>query len=146
MILCLGACAPEHSSYSEFRTFDNEGWFAAMPVKFSPQMPDSVIRNVNVELAVRHNSSYAYRNLVLVVDMIDKDHRCVRKNVSIDLADEYGSWKGNGFGRLYQVKVDVAQNVSSSSVHSIVVWQAMKGCDKIENIENLGVIVSPADN
>ncbi len=117
-----------------------------MPIKFEPRLSDSIVPLCNVEVAVRHNTSYSYSNLNLVVDFIDSTYKVMRHNVSIPIAGEQGEWKGTGFGRLYQDKVTVATGVSPSALHSIVVWQAMKGCDKVVDVENVGIIVTPVKN
>ncbi len=145
MLFCLGACAPERSPYSEFRTLTDEGWFSSMPLKFSPQLVDSTVQTCNVEVAVRHNNSYPYSSLNLVVDFIDSRYRVVRHNVVIPVANGYGNWLGSGFGRFYQEKVTVAEGVAPASLHSIVVWQAMKGCEKITDVENVGIIITPVN-
>ncbi len=117
-----------------------------MPIKFEPQLADSVVGRCKVEVAGRHNTSYRYGSLNVVVDFIDSTYRVVRHNVSIPIAGEHGEWEGIGFGRLYQDKVTIATGVRPSSLRSIVVWQAMKDCDKIVDIENVGIIVTAVDN
>ena len=145
MLMCLGACAPEHSTYSDFRDLPHDGWYASMPLRFCPEITDSTVTTCDVAVAVRHSSSYAYSDLSLVVDMIDSTHHVKRRLVTIPVADKYGNWKGTGFGGLYQLKCDVARNMPLSSILSIVVWQSMKGCEKVECIENVGVIVTPSN-
>lgn len=142
VLMCLGACAPEHSPYSEFRTLDTDGWHATMPLRFAPTLDTAVTSLCCVEVAVRHNNSFPYCNLNLVVDFIDSTYKVTRHNVAVPISNEQGSWTGNGFGRLYQDKVVVAGAVDPSSLRSIVVWQAMKGCDKVTDIENVGIIIS----
>lgn len=146
LLLCLGACAPERSPYSEFRTIEADGWYASMPLKFQPVMADSAVQSCDVEIAVRHNNNFAYSNLNLVVDFIDANYKVSRHNVVIPVASEHGNWSGAGFGRLYQDKVTVAAGVDPGALCSIVVWQAMKGCEKITDIENVGIIITPVRN
>ena len=146
LVIGLGSCTPEQMPYCEFRDIPSDGWRSTLPMKFEPQLLDSTVQNCTVEIALRHNCDYAYDELNLIVDMIDSTNNVVRKPVRIKVADGYGNWTGCGFGRLYQDKVTVAENVKLSTLHRIVLWPAMKGCEKIENVENIGVIVTPVEN
>lgn len=117
-----------------------------MPLKFTPQLADSTVQSYCVDVAVRHNSSYPYSNLNLVVDFIDSHYKVVRHKVVIPIANDYGNWNGTGFGHLYQDKVTVSTGVNPASLHSVVVWQAMKGCDRVTDIENVGIIITPVND
>lgn len=141
-LLCV-ACSNTSDIYNEFKTIGDNGWHASVPLKFFPNIADSTITSCNVLLAVRHNNAYAYSRLDLVVDMIDSNHKVTRRVVNFELADEHGNWLGTGFGRLYQTQVVVAQGVNPCELHDIVVWPTMKGLDKVENIENVGVFIVP---
>ncbi len=114
-----------------------------MPLRFKPEVTDTTATKCDVVLAVRHTNKYPYSDLNLVVDMIDDNYKVQRCQVAIQICDSYGNWVGTGFGNLYQVKVTIGQGIDINSVRSIVVWPAMKGCDKVEGIENIGIKVSP---
>lgn len=141
LLLCV-ACSKAGDTCSEFKTIDSDGWYSTMPLRFSPQVADSSVTSCNVQLAVRHNNSYTYSNLELVVDFIDINHKVDRRRVNFKLADEHGNWLGTGFGSLYQVLTPIAQDVNPDSLLEIVVWHTMKGIDKVEDIENVGVIIT----
>jgi len=115
-----------------------------MPLTFTPAYDDSA-RVYDLSLAVRHDNAYPYRTLSLVVDAIAADSTVNRQMVDIALADEYGNWTGGGFGALYQQAVTIARGVSPGDVHSVVVWQAMEGCDTLVGLVNVGVIMAPRD-
>lgn len=142
ILICLGSCSPEQTSYCEFRSLPNDGWFSTMPVRFQPELTDSTAQAYNLEIALRHNNTYPYRNFSLVVDLIGNGS-VKRREVKTELADGYGNWKGTGFGALYQIKVPVGTIQACDSIKHIVLWQSMRDCDCITGIENVGVIITP---
>jgi len=119
-----------------------DGWQRSMPLTFTPEYDDS-LATYDFTLAIRHDNSYPYRNLSLVVDAIAADSVVNRQVLNVPLADEYGNWTGGGFGALYQDKVIVFRNLSPTDARRIVVWQAMEGCDTLSGLVNLGIIVNP---
>ena len=128
---------------AQFKTLPDEGWQKSMSISFFPEYADSTI-TYDVELALRHNNSYQYSNLNLVVDLIDSVKNVNRSNIDFVLSDGYGNWLGSGFGALYQSSIVVAQGVKPSQVNSVVVWQAMKNCDVVKNVIDIGIIVNPS--
>lgn len=113
-----------------------------MPLSFVPQYDDSTA-SYDITLAVRHAASYHYRNLSLVVDVIDADSTVNRHNVDMMLADQYGNWSGGGFGTLYQASIPIVASVKPSQARSIIIWQSMNGIDTLRGLESLGLITRP---
>lgn len=142
-MLVMGACDRKPvMAHSAFVHLPNDGWQRTMPLSFSPEYDDSAAR-YDVTLAVRHNNSYRYSNLSLVVDVIAADSAVSRKQVNMVLADGYGNWTGGGFGTLYQVTEPVALGISPNQAHSVVVWQAMNDCDTLRGLADVGIITKP---
>ena len=142
-MLIMPACQRKPvMSHASFINIPMRGWQQAMPLTFTPEYDDST-RSYRLTLAVRHDNSYPYRNLSLVVDAIAADSTVNRQTVDITLADEYGNWTGGGFGSLYQKAVTVARDVHPVDARSVVVWQAMEGCDTLSGLVNVGIITSP---
>lgn len=110
-----------------------------MPLTFDLQYADSV-SPCTITLVVRHDNTYRYRNLPLVVDLIADDSTVVSHPVDVAIADEYGNWKGGGFGPLYQRAVTVASGVEPARACHVVVWQAMQDCDTLTGVVDVGII------
>ena len=144
IIVCLGACSPKHSSYSEFSDVPRTGWTHNSPLYFTPQYGDSTAY-YDISVAIRHDQDYAYRNLSITADFIDESHKLKRRIINVELADKYGTWKGSGFGALYQFKQVVLEQVPAHSVKRIVLWQTMSDRDTVGNITDVGIIVSPCE-
>lgn len=143
MLYSLVACAPENRSTGSFQTLPvNKGWSRAMPLVFEPEYGDSSA-TYDIVVAVRHTNEYGYSNLPLVVDLIADSSKIARRvPVEVNVADEFGNWKGTGFGSLYQCRALVAESVSPLQAHKVVVWQAMADTALINNITEVGVIVN----
>lgn len=144
ILVCLGACSPKHSSYSEFSDVPEAGWTHNSPLYFTPQYGDS-LGYYDIAVAIRHDQAYAYRNLSITADFIGDNYRLKRRIINIELADKYGTWKGSGFGALYQFKQVVLTHVPANSVHRVVLWQTMSNRDTVRNINDVGVIITPSN-
>lgn len=142
-LLFLPACQRQPvMRHATFVHLPASGWQQSLPVAFSPQYDDST-RHYGITLAVRHSNGYAFSNLSLVVDVIAADSTVNRSRVEMTLADDYGNWTGGGFGSLYQNTVPVVSGVAPTQARSVVVWQAMEGCDTLACVTDLGIIVTP---
>lgn len=128
--------------HAHFVHLPSSGWLQTTPLKFLPEYDDSTL-TYSVMLAIRHENSYRYRNLSLLVDMIASDKAVTRKLVNMPLADGYGNWRGGGFGALYQDTVCVAGVIDPGDACSVIVWQSMEGCDTLRGVVDVGIITQP---
>lgn len=142
ILVCLGACAPKHTSYSCFYDIPDEGWMENTPISFPPEYGDSTI-TYDITFSVCHSASYSYGNLNLVLDFIAADGNVDRKNLNFAISDEFGNFKGGGFGDYYQRSQLVVSDVKPDDVSKIVVWPAMTGCKTLTGIHNLGITITP---
>ena len=73
-------------SHADFKHMPSQGWQRTLPLCFMPEYDDSTGR-YELLLAVRHDNTYPYRNLSLVVDIIAacQSLRCVQKNAHREL-------------------------------------------------------------
>ncbi len=143
IVVCLGACSPEHTSYSDFRDLPDHGWDAGAPIYFTPQCGDST-GTYDVTLAVRNTNMYKYDRLILTVDIIGSKGTIARNRVEYTITDRYGNFQGSGFGVYYQSSAVIARRVRPWQMRRIVVWPGMKGCPAITGLHNIGIIVSPS--
>lgn len=142
-LLILSGCERKPvMAHAHFKHLPANGWQRIMPLTFTPEYDDSTA-TYDLALAVRHENTYRYRNLSLIVDVIATDSTVSRHSLDIALADEYGNWSGGGFGTLYQDEVSVVTGILPDEARSLVVWQAMEGCDTLSGLVNVGIIVNP---
>lgn len=141
-MLIMSSCERPVMSHARFVHLPAGGWQQSVPLAFTPEYDDSTL-TYSLMLAVRHDNSYRYSNLSLVVDLIAADSVVTRKTVNLPLADEYGNWQGGGFGSLYQQEVCFAGVIDPGDARSVVIWQAMEGCDTLQGLVDVGVIARP---
>ena len=136
-LLCLGACSPKHSSYSEFKDIPADGWTKADPCVFIPHFGDSTA-SYRVKMAICFEHSYPYRNISIVADFMKQDSLVERKIVDCTLADVNGNWQSDGFGVAYQHEAVLADNVEPCGFDKLILWQGMD-CDKLSGITRVGI-------
>ena len=143
VMLVMGACQRKPvMTHASFVHLPVDGWLRTIPLTFSPEYDDSAA-TYSITLAIRHDNSYRYRNLSMVVDVIAADSTVSRQTVDMHLADEYGNWTGGGFGALYQNTVPIVQAVTPDKARSIILWQSMGDCDTLQGLVNVGIITTP---
>ncbi len=76
--------------------------------------------------------------------MVDSVKIIHRKDIDFELSDNYGNWKGSGFGALYQASIVIATGIKPTDVNSIVVWQTMANCDIVKDVVDMGITVTPS--
>ena len=142
-MLFMSACDRKPTlSHAQYHNLPPSGWQRMMPLTIEPEYDDST-RRYDLSLAVRHDNSYKFSNLSLVVDLIAADSTMDRRTVEMTLADEYGNWTGGGFGAMYQYEMTVARGVNPSDVRLVVIWQAMQGCDTLRGLTEIGLFTRP---
>lgn len=142
MMSMMLACTSERKNYSRFYTISSKGWSTNAPLHFAPDSLDT-LNTYDVKVAVRHNTHYVYKKLLLTVDFIDNADKVTRHTVDFDVTDDYGNWKGAGFGSAYQLERTIARNVTHDSVKRIVVWNGMKTREKLlQGVTDVGVTIT----
>lgn len=112
------------------------------PISFTTEYGDSSV-SYDITFSVRHSSSYPYGNLNLVLDFISEKGKVDRKILNFAISDEYGNFKGGGFGDYYQRSQLVVSDIRPADVKKVVVWPAMKSCKNLIGIHNLGITITP---
>lgn len=139
ILICLGACSPKHSSYSEFKEINHEGWAKTAAYEFIPQYGDS-LGEYDVKLALCYAHDYPYRNISVVVDFMKNDSLVERTEVDYELTDFNGNRKIAGFGVAYQSEHDVKSGVKVGDFDKIIVWQGLS-CDTLKSVTQVGLIL-----
>ena len=129
-------------AHADYVHLPSGGWHHNAPLSFLPEYDDSSL-TYSLVMALRHDNSYRYRNISLVVDLIADDSVVTRRKVNMALADEFGNWTGGGFGALYQDTVTIADVIDPGDARRVVVWQSMTGCDTLRGLVDLGLITRP---
>ncbi len=144
--ITIAACTrPEAQSTAMTATPPTNGWHTGTALRFKPHYGDSA-RRYDLRLDVRHTTSYAYRDLHLLVDIISDSGNVSRRVVNLNVADDYGNWTGSGFGTLYQHSVILANDVPPERASTIAIWQTMDSVKSLTGIDALGVVAVPSND
>ena len=139
--MCLGACSPKHSSYSDIATISEEGWIRTTPIYIKTEYADSTV-NYDMSIILRHDTDLRVRDMYVYIDYIKNDSVTERELVKVPIADEYGRWKGSGFGTLYQTKIGIRTNVKQGEFQKIALWNGLD-VDTLKSVKNIGIILEP---
>ena len=138
-LICLGACSPKHSSYSEFKEIEPAGWTKTTACEFVPQYGDS-LGVYEVKLALCYAHDYPYRNISVVVDFVKNDSLVERSEIDYELTDSNGNRKIAGFGVAYQSEHEVKPSSRVGEFDKIMVWQGL-ACDTLPGVTQVGIIL-----
>ena len=136
------ACRRDDKPVRTYVALPATGWRQDVPITFNLQdMELDSTAHYDVTLSLRHDNDYRFANLSLVVDLLDADGQMKRHRVELPLSDNYGSWKGSGFGAFYQVEMPVAHDVLAKDLCHVVVWQVMDSVAELGHIDQLGLLL-----
>lgn len=140
LLVVAAACSDGSVYSSRFEAIAPCGWVKDRPLVFD--LPDSLpASSFDIELDVRHNNNYAYRNLWVTVDYVAHRQVVASDTVNLELADKYGNWYGSGLGQLFQYGMTIRRNVLVGQYEKVILWHTMR-CDTVEHISDVGVILT----
>ena len=141
LALFLSACRG-NELYNSYTAIEADGWKMYDAKAFAIDIPAT--GSYDVELFVRHNSQYPYRNLWLFIDHTTPHGVTTTDTINIAMADAYGQWNGGGWGTAYQIKQTLhLQHPLDSGSHTIKISHAMREY-QLRGINNIGVTITPA--
>jgi gliding motility-associated lipoprotein GldH len=141
--LILSGCN-KNVVYSEYKTFENNEWYAKDRAEFDLEIKDTQSLN-NISLMVRHADDYPYSNLYMFVTTSYPDGKVIRDTMEVILANQKGEWQGSGAGDLYDLKVPIKRNVrfALAGKYKFAFEQAMR-VDPLPLIMDFGLEIEKA--
>ena len=139
MVLLCCSCS-DGTIFHGYETLSSEGWTREQVLSYEFDV-DSLNKNCNISLELTYNNDYPYSNLYLYVSANDTiENEIFSDTLNITLADEFGQWKGDGWGGVYQQKVEYkpAYQFANSGAYNISIKQGMRD-NPIMGIERVGV-------
>ena len=105
LIICfslLMASCQNNTKYHSYRSTSTNGWHKGDTLIY--QLPATLEKGIYaIEIGVRHNSNYKYRNLwVEITENLSSSKGVKRDSIQLILADKSGKWIGTGISGLYQ--------------------------------------------
>lgn len=139
-LLLLSSCTT-NDIYNTHSDIPHTGWEAHNVQIFTFDIPEKNIYDVN--LFLRHENEYKYRNLWLFIKYIQPDSTCITDTLNCILADTYGHWYGGSWGSYYQYSQNLKLNQPlDSGTHTLEITQAMRE-HNLKGITNIGIRVAP---
>lgn len=146
ILLCLGACAPGHNSYSHFTVLPSAGWAYNDTITFTPDFADSVTTG-RIALALRHSATYPYANIWLEVSSPGSPLDgvpAICDTLNVRLCDPKGRWLGRGTGVSFQLCDTLPRRYTLADSVPVRLRHIMR-VDTLLDIEQVGLIFLPAD-
>lgn len=144
LLIILAAACSDHSPvvYSSFVAVPADGWDTLDGREFHLLKNDSVRARglYDVVLAIRHDSSYPYRDLWLEVEQSDMSGIISTDTIRIPIAGKDGSFIGTGRYGLYEQADTILREVQQRFGWQLSVRHIMAGPD-LKGINNLGIIL-----
>lgn len=143
-ITAATACSRHADDYSKFHDMPGRKWGFYHHLIFDVTPEDSVVTG-QLQLVVRHTNDYPFSNLYLemICEVPGQKVRC--DTLSIELADVYGNWLGNGLGTSFQRAVTVDPQFTIRDSTRIRLRHVMR-IDPVPEIEQIGIIFKAIDH
>ena len=136
----LGIGCQKDVVFSKFKTIPKKGWDMNEPVKFMPNITDT-LQAYDMQLVVRHTDQYAYQNLWLFVDVKHNSTILFSDTIEGMLANQRGKWLGDGM-RTYELPLLYLENIKfpHQGEYEVVIKQGMRE-NVLQGIIDIGLKV-----
>ena len=140
LMLAFTACSQVEEHYFQFRSFSHTAWDAQEEIRFEVPV-QSIQQLYNVFLEVRNTNEYNFRNIWLVVDVLNTDGSLQTDTIQADLADRHGKWYGSGIS-LYETEIPVQTDIQypDSGIYVYTIKQGMSE-NPLRGIADVGLRV-----
>lgn len=135
-LLLLTAACQNKIVYHYYQPVASTGWLNGDTLRYT-YTPTTLPTKQELEIGIRHIDSYPYRDLWLTINQhehIDTLH--------IYLANENGSWKGNGIGENRQYTEIVSQiNILPTDSNLVFEIVHIMEDDTLKGIKDIGLCI-----
>lgn len=149
LLVCLIFISCDHKEvYYHFHEIKDGKWAQYDTLVFEIDSASIELNAVyNIAIEVTNNNDYPYRNLwCFIEDNISSDSIVDKTNIELILANEFGKWKGSGFGALYQSSIQLKDKISFKERRNyrICILQGMRD-EPLTGIERVGIKISKGE-
>jgi gliding motility-associated lipoprotein GldH len=104
----FSSCDPGRT-FDQYQKIDDSAWHKDSLITFQIPVTDS-LSYYNFILQVRHETSYAYSNLWLFIEIIQPGGEVMRDTFEMALAEPSGRWLGKGMGGMKTMQTNYKTN------------------------------------
>ena len=99
----MGGCS-SHTTHRAYHSFAHEEWKMQDTISLNVTPTDS-LADYTLDIEIRNSNNYPYEDLPISIICTEGDSLLLLNDtLLLNLADEYGRWKGKGIGGLYQTE------------------------------------------
>lgn len=141
----ISSCSDGDEVYFHYHELKDAKWNQKDTLEF---YIDSTLFELNVpyllSIEVTNNVNYSYKNIwFFIQDNLNADSVLVNREMEFELADEFGKWKGTGFGTLFQLSLPVNDVVVFKERRNYIFLLEHGMRDKsLEGIEKVGLCLT----
>ena len=95
--------------FEQTQNINNTAWLYEQIPQFKASIADTN-QLYNVDLQIRHNTSYLYSNIYLKLTTTYPSGKKSTSQINLVLAEKDGKWKGSGMGSTYTLPFNIQQN------------------------------------
>lgn len=141
VMLTLASCR-NRSYYSDSAVIPGASWSSDKSIVFNPQIDDT-ITPFDIELTIRTNPEYPYRNLFLFFTTTSPGGVSIKDTLEYLLSDEKGERFGTGAGAVTSLKVPFKVNVifPDQGIYRFRIEQGMRR-EELGGIADIGLIIT----
>lgn len=121
--------------YTDYIKIEGQCWHSDSTLHYFVDIDDTLV-NYNILLYLRHNNNYPYQNIWLFIT--DEENKI--DTIECFLADQYGRWIGNNYGRLKEMPVMYKSMVSFKKLgmYEYTIKHGMRN-ECLEGVEDVGL-------
>lgn len=139
--VALLICSCTGNERSDFAGIPPEGWLYGDTLEFSLAGNDSVVlQGADLAVVVRHTNNYEYSNIWLELTYLGADSLHT-DTLNLQLADEFGTWRGTGTGVSFQRIDTVRHGIDIASWAPVKVRHIMR-VDTLREVEQVGIVIN----
>lgn len=139
IITLISTSCRNRNYYSDNVTFPGAEWSNSNPLLFNAPIDDT-ITPFNIELIIRTNPGYPYRNLFIFFTTTSPGGLSIRDTVEYMLSNERGERFGKGTGSIMSLNVPFKENVifPEKGIYKFKIEQGMRR-EELEGIEDISL-------
>lgn len=133
------SCGSPANDYSEYHNIPSGAWRYGDTIRFAPTHPDSIAQ-LHLAVGVRHANTFRFSSLWLEITTTNPGGAKRIDTLSLQLADHFGRWRGQGIGPTFQLTDTLPSPISHRSGSPVTIRHIMRA-DTLEGVNQIGIFL-----
>lgn len=139
-LLISGCVNSDNVVYSRFKALSDQEWHKGQYLEFEIDSLVEKDADYDVLLVIRHNDTYKYKTLCVVVEEYMRGEIELADSIDINLVNTDGKWRGKGQYGLYEIVDTLRRDEQLSESYLVSLCHGMKR-EIVEGITDVGIVV-----